>query len=42
MPTQTEIRALPPVTISGSLLWLATVLLVMTWDTATAFLPLLP
>lgn len=36
MPAQTETRALPPVTLSGSLLWLALVTLLVALDTVTS------
>lgn len=41
MPAQTRTRALPPVTLSGSLLWLAVVTLLVGWDTAASIV-LLP
>ncbi len=37
MPVQTRSRALPPVTFSGSLIWLAIVALLVAHDTVAAF-----
>lgn len=36
MPAQTQTRALPPVTLSGSLVWLALVTLLVAMDTVTS------
>ena len=37
MPTQTRTRALPPVALSASLLWLALVALLLAHDAVAAF-----